>query len=1007
MAPGPSKKRTPSAASGRTEPPGKKSKPKTIGPGKRRKQARGEIKTTFAEIIAQAPISILVSRAGKILLANRKFEESFGLGGPAAAIGRPITDFVTPRRREENQETKGRRRRALPVPDSYESIGRRADGREFPVRISTREVRLPDGPADLSELWDISAEKKAEKSRRTNEKTFQHSFEASVFGKAITRLDGRIRVNKVTADMFGYSIRDIEGRNWRDYTHPDDIEETQKNIDLQLSGKAESVRFTKRYIHKDGHTVWADIGSILRRDEEGRPLYLITEIIDITNHKRAEEALRESEARAKAMFQAIPDLMFRLDRRGVFLDYKADLRDLYAQSDSSIIGRRNRDITPPEFADLIDRFIRATLETKALQTFEYQLPIPGRGLCDYEARMVASGADEVTAIVRDITERKQTEEALSESHDRLDLAVQSARMGTWAFDIPADRRIFDERTCRLLGLDPARFRGTQEEFFSSLHPDDRQAVREDMIRTIEGSAPLEPTYRAVRPDGSVRYIAVRGRLTRSPDGRPLRVDGIAWDETERRQSEVKLAQSERRFRQMAEMLPQIVFETDIGGRITFANQHGFDAFGYSHEEVRPGLNIFSLFSPRDRENIKARFAEVVQGSPVEAREYELMRKDGKKFPVLLHATVILDEDIPRGIRGIAIDITERKKMEEALRKSESLLRSILDATPFPIALVDDQGDRIDFWSRSALALFGHTAPSATEWYRLAYPDIDYRREVIERWKPALEKARRSGEAVNTGTYRITCRDGSERVCELYAAFLADRLVVTFNDITERLRAEEQVQQSLREKELLLREVYHRTKNNMNVITALLSLRSENSRDPAVIQTFKDIEYRIKAMALVHQKLYQSLDLSRIDMGEYLSDLSSLLVKTAPGSMGRIALEFDMIPLQVPIDVAIPLGLIVTELFSNVIKHALRKNGEVRVRLGLSRLGTGDIELTFSDDGVGVPPGFDFRTGRTLGLQMVIMLVEHQLRGRVEFEGSRGVSCRIRIPAPSDPDGTRP
>jgi two-component sensor histidine kinase len=290
---------------------------------------------------------------------------------------------------------------------------------------------------------------------------------------------------------------------------------------------------------------------------------------------------------------------------------------------------------------------------------------------------------------------------------------------------------------------------------------------------------------------------------------------------------------------------------------------------------------------------------------------------------------------------------------------------------------------------------------------LVYPDIDYRREVIERWKPALENARRSGEAVNTGTYRITCRDGSELVCELYVACLADRFVVTFNDITERQKAEEQVRQSLREKELLLREVYHRTKNNMNVITALLSLRSENSRDPAVIQTFKDIEYRIKAMALVHQKLYQSLDLSRIDMGEYLSDLSSLLVKTAPGSMGRIALEFDMIPLLVPIDVAIPLGLIVTELFSNVVKHALRKNGEVRVRLGLSRLGTGDIELTFSDDGVGVPPGFDFRTGRTLGLQTVIMLVEHQLRGRVEFEGGHGVSCRVRIPAPPDPDGTRP
>ena len=101
-----------------------------------------------------------------------------------------------------------------------------------------------------------------------------------------------------------------------------------------------------------------------------------------------------------------------------------------------------------------------------------------------------------------------------------------------------------------------------------------------------------------------------------------------------------------------------------------------------------------------------------------------------------------------------------------------------------------QDNKIDFWSRSALTLFGHTAPTAAEWYQIAYPDPDYRREVIERWKPILEKAQLSAKAVNAGEYRVTCRDGSVRICELYAAFLADKLIVTFNDITERKQAEE-------------------------------------------------------------------------------------------------------------------------------------------------------------------------------------------------------------------------
>jgi PAS domain S-box-containing protein len=155
------------------------------------------------------------------------------------------------------------------------------------------------------------------------------------------------------------------------------------------------------------------------------------------------------------------------------------------------------------------------------------------------------------------------------------------------------------------------------------------------------------------------------------------------------------------------------------------------------------------------------------------------------------------------VNAYGTDITARKQAADALRKSEAQLRSVLNATPFPIALVDVQDNHIEFWSDSALTLFGHTAPTALEWYQIAYPDPDYRREVIERWKPVLERARVSGQTVNTGEYRVTCRDGSVRLCELYATFLPDRLIVTFNDITERKRVEE----ALRESEARFRDTF--------------------------------------------------------------------------------------------------------------------------------------------------------------------------------------------------------
>jgi PAS domain S-box-containing protein len=108
--------------------------------------------------------------------------------------------------------------------------------------------------------------------------------------------------------------------------------------------------------------------------------------------------------------------------------------------------------------------------------------------------------------------------------------------------------------------------------------------------------------------------------------------------------------------------------------------------------------------------------------------------------------------------------------------------------------VDSNDDKVYFWSQSAVSLFGHTAPTASEWYQLAYPDPDYRRQVIERWKPFLDIARESGKPVNTGEYRVTCKDGSVRICEIYATFLPDNLIVTFNDITERKQAENELQE---------------------------------------------------------------------------------------------------------------------------------------------------------------------------------------------------------------------
>jgi PAS domain S-box-containing protein len=235
------------------------------------------------------------------------------------------------------------------------------------------------------------------------------------------------------------------------------------------------------------------------------------------------------------------------------------------------------------------------------------------------------------------------------------------------------------------------------------------------------------------------------------------------------------------------------------GALRYVNDAGLLIRGGDRQSIVNGVGINQYVSSWQLLDLDGRplrteeipLARAVMLGETNSREF-IIRRDTNDDRIVLGNAAPIKNDNDQVVAGIVVftDITERKRAEDALRQSEVQLRSILDVTPFPIAFVDVQDNAISFWSRSALTVFGHTAPTAAEWYELAYPDPDYRRDVVERWKPFLEKARSSGQSVNTGVYRVTCQDGSVLTCELYVAFLNEKLIVTFNNITERKRAED-------------------------------------------------------------------------------------------------------------------------------------------------------------------------------------------------------------------------
>lgn len=216
------------------------------------------------------------------------------------------------------------------------------------------------------------------------------------------------------------------------------------------------------------------------------------------------------------------------------------------------------------------------------------------------------------------------------------------------------------------------------------------------------------------------------------------------------------------------------------------------------------------------------------------------------------------------------------------------------------------------------------------------------------------------------------------------------------EIQERERAEEQVRASLKEKEILLKEIHHRVKNNLQIISTLLDLQGDHVLDEKSVRYFRDCQDRIKSMALIHEKLYQTRDFISINFADYIGNLAKYLFDSYVTDPGRVSLVLDVTPATLEIDQAIPLGLIVNELVSNSLKYAFpgERRGEITIRLHSG--GDGGIVLQVMDTGVGLPPDLDIKKLDSLGLQLVGMLAR-QIGGEIETGHEGGTSFTIRCP----------
>ena len=348
-------------------------------------------------------------------------------------------------------------------------------------------------------------------------------------------------------------------------------------------------------------------------------------------------------------------------------------------------------------------------------------------------------------------------------------------------------------------------------------------------------------------------------------------------------------------------------------------------------------------------------------------------------------------------------ISTRTATEKTLAENRRFLEAVINTTPDLIYIYDLETSENVFANQEVLDFLGYSRDQVREaggaiLANTIHPDdmplVLEHHQWLRNAEDASPREVEYRMRDSQGRWRwIRSRDSAFLRAE---SGLVRQIAGHAEDITEQKSSAESLRRALREKETLLRELYHRTKNNMNLISAMLDLQAAELDDPRLQAAFEETKNRIYSMALVHQKLYQNQDLSRVNLREYINELIALLIPSYNISLDKISLDLQLEEISVVIDTAIPVGLMLNELITNVFKYAFPGAASGSLGVVLRRLQDHEILLEVADTGVGFSESFNPRTDGHLGLQTILIIAEDQLQGRVEFETGSGLRCKIRF-----------
>ncbi len=610
----------------------------------------------------------------------------------------------------------------------------------------------------VTHVTDITERKQAEEALRESESRFRTTFEQAAVGIAHVAPDGRwLRVNRKLCDIVGYSREEFLHLTFQDITHPDDLDVDLEYVRQVLTGEIPTYSMEKRYFRKDGSIVWIYLTVSLVLDEAGRPKNFVSVIEDITDRKRAEEALRESREQYRNLFENAPVGIFQSTPAGKYLALNPEGARLYGFSSPEELKESISDIGGQQYVNPADREeVKRLMEEKGeVYGLEYRRKRKdgSTGWASLYAKAVPDGDGQVIyydGFIVDIDDLMQAREALRQSEERFQQlsemtfeAIVFHEHGVVLYANDQYFRMFGYEPEELLGKDALKLTVTSES---------EAAIRENITRGFFGS------YEVVgrKKDGSEFPVEIRTKMP-TFKGQSVRV-GVIRDITERKQAEEELRQANELLNSILDNLQAIVFMRDLRGRYVFFNSHFERVYGFSQDMVIGKTP--AEFLPEDTAVQRLQEDKRVLETGEPFTQEEMVVVEGEPYHFLSTKMPLYDaEGKPYAICGIAMDITDRKRTERALLESEERFRRITENAKYMVYRMSIPDGDYEYVSPPALDIFGYSSEEFRQSPLLIREVIhpDWREYFAEQWGRLLQ-----GDVEPMYEYQIIHKSGEVR-----------------------------------------------------------------------------------------------------------------------------------------------------------------------------------------------------------------------------------------------------